>query len=533
MSLQGVFEALVRRAGRRTGLLLVVTSVVLSVAFWIVFAAVASAAKPRPAEGGPTPGIINPDEDETDLPWQAGLIQVDSNGQIAVPLSIYCGATIRDATHVITAAHCVPDDAAKEVGVVAGVFDRMEPSGPDPQLRSVVAITSHRDYDAATKGNDLALLTLATPLELSVGAVEPLPVVAPGSDDRGNFAVISGWGDTDAQTEGGQPPERLRYGFVEVLDDGACGGYGARYIAAVMLCAAGSASDGSVIDTCQGDSGGPLARFDGNVVDALVGVVSWGKGCAVPGYPGIYTRLANPELNAFANQPNPQARLEPVAPPAVTGTPRAGETVTCATGQWTDPAPQTTVTWLSAAVDAAGRLTDVRADGAGPTLALPDALTGRVLACEVRAVNAGGARTMVSRTAGPVAVRAPAPPPPPPPGPPGPPVVTPPADLLAPVVAVTRRNCARRRCTLTLVARDSGGDAVRASVAWERLSGCPKGRKGKRCRAVRRTAARRTGAGIFQLRTPRLAAARYRFTVTAWDAAGNRSRAVAVVLRVR
>ncbi|MDW5594484.1 serine protease [Conexibacter stalactiti] len=532
MSLQGVFEALVRRAGRRTGLLLVVTSVVLSVAFWVVFAAVASAARPQPADGGPAPGIINPDEDETDLPWQAGLIQIDSNGEIAIPLSIYCGATVRDATHVITAAHCVPDDAAADVGVVAGVFDRTEPSGRDPQLRRVAAITSHRDYDSATKVNDLALLTLATPLELGPGTVEPLPVVAAGSDDRGGFAVISGWGDTDAQTEGGQPPDRLRYGFVEVLDDAACGGYGARYIAPVMLCAAGAASDGSVIDTCQGDSGGPLARFDGNVVDALIGVVSWGKGCAVPGFPGIYTRLANAELNAFATQPNPPARLEPVTPPVVTGTPRAGDAVTCATGQWTDPAPQTTVTWLSAAVDAAGRLTDVRADGSGPTLTLPDGLTGRVLACQVRAVNAGGARTMVSRTAGPVAVRPPAPPPPPP-GPPGPPVVTPAGDLLAPVVEVTRRNCARRRCTLTLVARDSGGDAVRASVAWERVSGCRKGKPGKRCRAIRRAGARRAGAGIFRLRTPRLAAARYRFTVTAWDAAGNRSRAVSVVLRVR
>ena len=48
-------------------------------------------------------------------------------------------------------------------------------------------------------------------------------------------------------------------------------------------------------DSCQGDSGGPLICVNGDNEPVLVGLTSWGAGCARPGLPGIYTNVVNYE----------------------------------------------------------------------------------------------------------------------------------------------------------------------------------------------------------------------------------------------
>ncbi|EJY58048.1 AAEL017520-PA [Aedes aegypti] len=78
----------------------------------------------------------------------------------------------------------------------------------------------------------------------------------------------------------------LRAAYVPAVSQEECSDFYVIYVGVTdrMVCA-GFKEGGK--DACQGDSGGPLV--DGNT---LVGVVSWGKGCAEAGYPGVYARVA-------------------------------------------------------------------------------------------------------------------------------------------------------------------------------------------------------------------------------------------------
>jgi len=504
--------------------------------------------------------IVNADGEGL-VPWQVGLAsRPQANGQPAplpaaggfVDLPPFCGGTLRDATHVITAAHCLPDhpgDDPGELVVFAGAANRT--AIPTAQLRGVTRISSHPAYRGTDAGYDVAVLTLDAPL--TGGGAETRPVIAANAPNpTGPEALISGWGNTGEGGEqaGGGSPAISRFAIIELYEDARCAGYQSAFISPLMLCAGFQFPDpGSgqtvVQDTCQGDSGGPLMRYGGDVdgsggrtladYTTLIGVVSFGRGCARADFPGVYTKLSEPGVNAFATAADPPARVTRAGDPQITG---ANGVVTCTPAAWGNAptAIEPTVLVLTGTVetDAQGQqslnVSEQRVvPGRSYTTTPADA--GRFVQCEELASNAGGALVQTSGI-----IQAPPFVPPPPPRP----TPTPAAqDLVAPRSTVSSRSCRRRVCTLRVRVSDTGGSslaAARVRATVTQLSGCPKGRSAgaRACRRAKTVTGRRASTGVYTVRTAKLRKGRVRVSIRATDAAGNAPvRATSVTFRVR
>ncbi len=188
----------------------------------------------------------------------------------------YCGAVIVSATAVATAAHCAVALKRSDVRVVAGRQDKRVRDGME--LR-VTRIWVSPDFKEPAKGDDIAVMTVS-------GQLPYRPAKVAGPDDAelyrdGTKATVLGWGRV---ADGGARSDYLRKAEVPLVSDKTCGSAYDGYNARSMVCA-GYPQGG--IDACQGDSGGPLV-----VGDTLIGIVSFGEGCARPGKPGVYTRVS-------------------------------------------------------------------------------------------------------------------------------------------------------------------------------------------------------------------------------------------------
>lgn len=189
----------------------------------------------------------------------------------------YCGGTLVARTKVITAAHCVVGKQAKEVVVVAGREDKESSAGAEVKLAELWV---HPDYADVRSGNDIAVLTLAKRLDYKT--LELAGAADVELYKAGTLTTVLGWGRT---AENGPPSRFLLQATVPVIDDAGCRTSYSAFSAQAMMCA--GLPEGGV-DTCQGDSGGPLV-----VAGKLVGITSWGEGCALPGKPGVYTRVSS------------------------------------------------------------------------------------------------------------------------------------------------------------------------------------------------------------------------------------------------
>ncbi|MGR9438388.1 serine protease (plasmid) [Rhizobium leguminosarum] len=214
------------------------------------------------------------------FPWQVSL----GVAWVASPADgHFCGGSILNESWIVTAAHCVDGNTAADIIVTAGTAE-LEQGG---QRRNVEKILVKDGYEDAAKGQDVALIKLRSPLTLT-GNTSAIPLVAKGTDvSPETRAITSGFGYT---SEGGKVSAELNFVDIPIVSTSICNApqsYDGQ-ITDQMICA-GNAEGGK--DSCQGDSGGPLV-FSPPAKPELIGIVSWGEGCARPLKYGIYTNVS-------------------------------------------------------------------------------------------------------------------------------------------------------------------------------------------------------------------------------------------------
>jgi trypsin len=304
-------SAWIRQCGRRIGVLLIGAAVALGVTPVGAASASVPGAAPRVVGGAPITSA--------EAPWQVLFI---------INKSTLCSGSLISATTIASAAHCFAGIAPGDVQAWSGVTNI--PDRAKGSKLSIAGVTVHPAYNAATSANDIALVQLSAPADLSGAArVISLPVVQDPAvwPSVGTPASISGWG---ALKTDGPPSDALRGATVQVLGSPTdpCGSYGGSFSAATSICAG---IPGGGIDTCQGDSGGPLV-VEVNGLPVLAGLTSNGSDCASAQLPGVYTRLTTylPWIRSLTDVPV----AAPGTPTGVVATSSAGKTVV----SWTAPA---------------------------------------------------------------------------------------------------------------------------------------------------------------------------------------------------
>uniref|UniRef100_A0A1L8DQF2 trypsin n=1 Tax=Nyssomyia neivai TaxID=330878 RepID=A0A1L8DQF2_9DIPT len=192
-----------------------------------------------------------------------------------------CGGSILNERFIMSAAHCVVDLPSQFL-VRAGSSNSIYGG----ETASVKAIHVHKHHNETTNDYDFAIFELNNPLTLNPTTIRPVRLPEANADiPTGTNLTVSGWGETrDPSLDEFQ----LRGVTVPKVDDIECIATHLFLVAVTerMFCA-GYREGGK--DACQGDSGGPITADN----DLLVGVVSFGFGCARPRYPGVYARISS------------------------------------------------------------------------------------------------------------------------------------------------------------------------------------------------------------------------------------------------
>ncbi|XP_011631695.1 proclotting enzyme [Pogonomyrmex barbatus] len=201
----------------------------------------------------------------------------------------FCGGSLINDKHVLTAAHCVANMNSWDVArltVRLGDYNIKTNTEIRHIERRVKRVVRHRGFNSRTLYNDVALLTLSEAVEFTE-QIRPICLPSGSQLYSGKTATVIGWGSL---RESGPQPAILQEVSVPVWSNNECklkyGSAAPGGIVDSFLCAGRAAKD-----SCSGDSGGPLMVNDGRWTQ--VGIVSWGIGCGKGQYPGVYTRVTH------------------------------------------------------------------------------------------------------------------------------------------------------------------------------------------------------------------------------------------------
>ncbi|KAH8289561.1 hypothetical protein KR054_007170, partial [Drosophila jambulina] len=195
-----------------------------------------------------------------------------------------CGGVVISQRLVATAAHCCYNSDTNKYRTAGEYFlvmgsSSLRSSNANTQEYYVQQLIIHADYNHKTLTNDIALMFINGYIPWNSPTVQALALNT-GPVATGTVCTISGWG---VLYSGGFSSNALQAASVPIVSYESC--RAAYEIVPISQVCAGYAKGG--VDACQGDSGGPL-----NCDNKLAGIVSYGTGCALAGYPGVYTNVS-------------------------------------------------------------------------------------------------------------------------------------------------------------------------------------------------------------------------------------------------
>jgi hypothetical protein len=217
-----------------------------------------------------------------------------------------CGGAYIGEGWIVTAAHCVAESppgglfANREIRLGSLYLDR------PAQTFAIDAVVVHNGYySSRVTRDDIALIRLTrapvTSNNWNEGAIDKVDLPSVGSARPGprDDLIVTGWGYTGVTGASGKIKDNagnlqrytreLRYGTFQLQGNASCDN-NRNFIAKGYRVQPGQLCAGSRRnqDSCRGDSGGPLA-WTRQHPPVLIGVVSYGPGCGLPGTPAIYT----------------------------------------------------------------------------------------------------------------------------------------------------------------------------------------------------------------------------------------------------